>query len=339
MFKKLNAPVFASGFFLFVLLNGYFCVRNYNVCAMAKANDIKDNRIDGFEISMLPSTGRELAYGDKFVLNDNLDGSFDRELLNRPVYKSYGKTNVLLLMFCVSGELVVNINTNEYSLSRGSVVVVLPGDICMLVSFGIDCRVFIIVCSDSEYKKSEMIFSAPFRNQLIKSPVICLTEECMAESIEIYRLMRRKIESGYPNMEMALFGYLKVIEYNCQYCYSHLLDEGNAVSEVRSQQIYEHFIRLVQMFYTEHRNVGFYADKICISPKYLSQVVFKVSKRYAKDWIKDYVIFEAKTLLRSGEYTVQQISDRLNFPNASFFGKYFKSEVGCSPRKFMTKQG
>ncbi len=73
---------------------------------------------------------------------------------------------------------------------------------------------------------------------------------------------------------------------------------------------------------------------MCISPKYLSKIVFESSGKYAKDWIKEYVILAAKALLKSNDYTVQQISYMLNFPNNSFFGKYFKSAVGCSPKKY-----
>lgn len=62
----------------------------------------------------------------------------------------------------------------------------------------------------------------------------------------------------------------------------------------------------------------FYAEKLCLTPKYLSQVILEVSDRHATDWIRDYVILDAKALLKSGRYTVQQVGDLLNFSNASF---------------------
>jgi AraC-like DNA-binding protein len=54
----------------------------------------------------------------------------------------------------------------------------------------------------------------------------------------------------------------------------------------------------------------------------------------AKKWIDDYVIWETKALLKSTNMTVQQISDELNFPSQSFFGKYFKRLVGLSPLEY-----
>ena len=80
--------------------------------------------------------------------------------------------------------------------------------------------------------------------------------------------------------------------------------------------------------------VAYYAGKLCISPKYLSRVVASVSGRRPVDWIRDYVVLEAKALLKSGKYTVQQVADILHFPNQSFFGTYFKKATGISPMAY-----
>ena len=88
--------------------------------------------------------------------------------------------------------------------------------------------------------------------------------------------------------------------------------------------------------------MAFYAEKMCITPKYLSVVVSKASHRKPSDWIRDYVILDAKAMILSGEYTIQQVSDLLHFANPSFFGRYFKDAVGCAPGKFaetLTKKG
>lgn len=63
-------------------------------------------------------------------------------------------------------------------------------------------------------------------------------------------------------------------------------------------------------------------------------VIKKLVERYSSDWIDDYVILEAKALLKSGKLTIQQISDELNFPSQSFFGKYFKRIAGVSPKEY-----
>ena len=88
-----------------------------------------------------------------------------------------------------------------------------------------------------------------------------------------------------------------------------------------------------------NREVSYYADKLCITPKYLGVVVSQVSKRRPLDWIRDYVILDAKAMLLTREYSIQQISQMLNFPNPSFFSKYFREAVGYSPSKFLNMDG
>ena len=103
----------------------------------------------------------------------------------------------------------------------------------------------------------------------------------------------------------------------------------------RQEEIFQRFISEVETYYRRERSVKFYADLLCISPKYLSSVIYKVSQKLAGEWIDAYVILEAKTLLKSERLTVQQISERLNFPNQSFFGKFFKRCSGMSPKEYM----
>lgn len=102
----------------------------------------------------------------------------------------------------------------------------------------------------------------------------------------------------------------------------------------RQEEIVAMFMREVQENYRKNRDLSFYADRLGLSLKYMSRVVFDQTGRHPSQWIKDHVILEAKTMLRSGRYSVQQVADALNFPNQSFFGKYFKEAVGVSPKKW-----
>jgi AraC-like DNA-binding protein len=89
--------------------------------------------------------------------------------------------------------------------------------------------------------------------------------------------------------------------------------------------LFEHF--------KEAKDVSFYADKLCVSPKYLSSLVKQMVGKPAKDCIDYCIIMESKVLLNSS-YTIQEISQQLNFPNQSFFGKYFKKHTGISPLNY-----
>ncbi len=103
----------------------------------------------------------------------------------------------------------------------------------------------------------------------------------------------------------------------------------------RQDEIFENFINTVKLNYKESRAISFYADKLCLSPKYLSATVKKVSEKKPSYWIDKFVIKEIKMLLKSTNQTVQEISDKMNFSNQSFFGRYFKQHVGLSPRAWI----
>ncbi len=70
----------------------------------------------------------------------------------------------------------------------------------------------------------------------------------------------------------------------------------------------------------------------------MSTIIKQTSGKTAGDWIDDYILLEAKALLKSTNMTIQQISDELNFPSQSFFGKYFKRLTGVSPKEYRKSQ-
>ena len=90
-------------------------------------------------------------------------------------------------------------------------------------------------------------------------------------------------------------------------------------------------ILAVSEAFREERQVASSAHKRCITPKQLSSVVKEISGRTAGDWIENYVVMEAKVLLKTTDMTIQEIAAYLNFANQSFFGKYFKHQTGVSP--------
>lgn len=108
-------------------------------------------------------------------------------------------------------------------------------------------------------------------------------------------------------------------------------DQGN---NKYKNSVVAKFLELVQTHYREQRLIGFYASKLCITPKYLSKLVKEHTGRSAGEWIESHVILEARAMLQSSDMTIQQIATSLHFPNQSFFGKYFKRATGISPKQY-----
>lgn len=289
---------------------------------------------------MLPDTGRTLVYEDELVLVDNIGISFDTQPVSDFVSPSYPfKLTFTLVMFCLRGVMRVRLNLKEYALGENDILIALPGTIGECLEVGSDTEVAVIGLSGHRLEREQKLsLSMAFLKFLTSTSLIHISSVQMEESIKLYYLMREKLEqTEYIFKLEAVAGYLQVLFYNsCQWISDYDRQQLQRV-ENRQQQLFESFLKLVQTYYIEHRSMSFYAEQLCLTPKYLSQVILEVSDRHATDWIREYVILDAKALLKSGRYTVQQVGDFLNFPNASFFGKYFKAAVGCTPRQYMLK--
>ena len=102
----------------------------------------------------------------------------------------------------------------------------------------------------------------------------------------------------------------------------------------RQEEIFNRFIALVNEYGKRERNISFYADKLCLTPHYLSTVIRETSGQTVMQWINQAVILEAKVLLKHSDMLIFQISDELNFPNPSFFSKFFKRMTGMTPAEY-----
>lgn len=133
--------------------------------------------------------------------------------------------------------------------------------------------------------------------------------------------------NSYQAMVLAIASFF----YECgTKCYLPIIKS----SQKSSGRLSEKFLSLVQLNFKKERFLDFYADKLEVTTKHLSKTVKDYTGFSAVDWITRYLILEAKVLLKSTNMSIQQISDELNFPSQSFFGRYFKKHTGKSPKDF-----
>lgn len=102
----------------------------------------------------------------------------------------------------------------------------------------------------------------------------------------------------------------------------------------REQRLFADFMQLVAQYATREHHIDFYASKLCLSPRYMSAIIKKVSGKAAKQWIDDALVARIKVALRHTDKQMAQISDEMCFPNNSFFNKYFKRLTGLTPGQY-----
>lgn len=115
------------------------------------------------------------------------------------------------------------------------------------------------------------------------------------------------------------------------------IHKTNDVSTDRDKTLFHQFLDLLSQEQQKRQQVNYYAEKLCITPKYLSTVCRKVSGKSPIHWITDCVMEDCYQLLRSTDLTVKEISNKLGFPNSSFFGQYFREHAGLTPIEYRTK--
>ena len=260
-----------------------------------------DNIFLNLNLSDLSALPDAIHIDNKFILIDNFDDTGNEDNTKGLSFANYPiKLSFTIVILIVAGGIKVKINLEDFEAGAGDAITVFKGNI------GEFCSLFHV------------------------------EKEFFEDSLEIYKKMKSKLsETDNIFREGAIQGYTQVLMFNAYNYFTKMKNNVNSTSEYnRNQEIYSRFIQAVQKNYVQERSITFYADILCISPKYLSQVIKNVTGRLAGEWISDYVILEAKALLKSNKYTVQQVCDMLNFANQSFFGKYFKRKTGMSPKEY-----
>ena len=112
-----------------------------------------------------------------------------------------------------------------------------------------------------------------------------------------------------------------------------------AISRSREQTIFDRFIQLAGQHCTEHHQIGYYAERLCLTERYLSTVIRQASGTTAKDWIDHALITRIKIELRHTDKPAAQIAEEMNFANPSFFSKYFRRLTGMTPLAYKNLKG
>lgn len=110
--------------------------------------------------------------------------------------------------------------------------------------------------------------------------------------------------------------------------------QGQEKKQPREEGLLKDFLLLINTFCEKEHYLGFYADKLGITPKHLSLTVKKLTGRTAAEWIDYVLLLKIKRMLINSPLSIQQISDHFNFPDNSAFGKFFKLKTGITPRKY-----
>ena len=231
----------------------------------------------------------------------------------------------------LSGQCSFKLNLKRYEVKSPAILTLMPGQIIENIEYSPDFEGHAIVLS----KRFIDMLNIPMWQQqyisLYDKPINRIFSD-YTQQVSLFLVMLRSAASDVENPYrlQVIENLIRALFYGGISKFHKM--ESDSISY--KNNIVERYIELVQTHYREERIIGFYADKLCITPKYLSKLVKEYTGRSAGEWIENYVILEARAMLQSSDMTIQQIASSLNFPNQSFFGKYFKRATGLSPKQY-----
>lgn len=254
------------------------------------------------------------------------------------------RVNSMILVICKRGYASVEVNMNRYTISDNSIFFNGPNCILNIGEEGMSPRLeegCIVVMDPEMAEKMDFDLKEllPLTLRIQNNHVVSISDKECDILMGIARDLIREITmpEDEPFYHEVLKNYFEVFFYKlCNILGKALKASAPSDKSVknRSEEYFHRFIQILNEHYKRERTLSFYAEQLCITPKYLTTLIKKVSGRSASEWIDSYVILEAKNLLRYSSMSIQEVAYHLNFPNQSFFGKYFKHQTGYSPSAY-----
>lgn len=236
-------------------------------------------------------------------------------------------------IFVKKGSAKAEINLVNYEINGPTLIAIRGAQIMQPSEISSDFEASIVVMS-KRFRDNLFLF---FNNTSLytaysRHPVVSIPEEMVEKCEEFMRSLRGIMnDKRNPYAPQALIYEVTSFIFRYFYrCYEKYVDEVAS----RQGRMSDRFLMLVQEHFRKERFLEFYAKQMEVTPKHLSRTVKSQTGYTAVEWIERFVILEAKVMLKSSNLNIQQISDELNFPSQSFFGKYFKKFTGMSPKEF-----
>lgn len=232
----------------------------------------------------------------------------------------------------VSGEIHVNINLVERHITPGTIVFFGPGTIISPISFSGKIEIYGLgLFTDFPMPFASGQMPLAFNGQ-VRDFQIKVGESDIATARHIIDTIWHVVHQPAYNRQ-TVSSLVAAMMHHYDGIYRQHIDLLKA-SQSREQSIFDRFIQLVNQHCAEQHQIGYYANRMCLTERYLSTIIRQTSGTTAKEWIDRAIITRIKVELKHSDKSVAQISDETNFPNPSFFSKFFKRLTGQTPLEY-----
>jgi AraC-like DNA-binding protein len=271
-----------------------------------------------------------LSINDDFMLFDNV------KVL--PAFTYPFRVDLTTFIICTKGTTRGKIGLKSYETAAPCMITVLADEILQYEHISDDFEGLFISMSKrlTENMLPDIQERLPVALSVRQNPSMPLSEDELNLLKTYYYMLKKVVEKNENPHRSKIVRHLMMAFYYHSSSWLHKIEPREGESK-RQNEVVERFLEFAEKHFKTERQVGFYAENMYLTPKYLSQIIKTNTGKSANDWIDDYVMLEAKALLKSSKLTIQQISDELHFADQSIFGKYFKRLEGVSPKEYRGK--
>jgi AraC-like DNA-binding protein len=246
------------------------------------------------------------------------------------------KFDYYLFINHTAGGIKFKLDMEEYEVETGgNIITCTPGQIFSVESFTPDFDADVMILS-SQFMESLLVYlkgTIPVRFGMMRQVVFKNNEQEKQMQEVFAKTVKHVLKQTDNPFRLQMVQHVMMATFYAS-DKPQSISNNSDVIRTNADLLTKQFLELVKENFRKERQLKFYADELCITPRYLSRVVKECSGSSAADWIERYVVLEARALLKSTSMNIQQISDSLNFPSQTFFGKYFKRRVGMSPKEY-----
>ena len=286
------------------------------------------NNIKSSELQNTKSWGNAKYIEDDIIIVDDISTAL--------IPKDPRRMNFLILALCTEGEATYTLDTQEMRIQKNDVLLILDRHVVSNFTASKDLKVLCIIISVNFFFESIRNVGDVSSLLLLSRnfPVIKLAQEETETFQSYFYLLKTKAADKQNKFRRKLVSTLILaMFYDLSNVVQRMLNT-DSMRQTRAEIIFTKFIKLLEGNFKQERRVGWYAEQLCITPKYLSETIKNVSRRTPNEWIDNYVTTEMRIQLRNSTKSIKEIAEEMNFANQSFLGKYFKEHVGISPSEY-----
>ena len=235
------------------------------------------------------------------------------------------------ILFLKKGSMRNLLNFEEYEIQERTLAIFPPNFNIENTNISTDFSAEIIALKETFFESEDMIklFSTIWSNPYI----LQLNEEEFRMVEKYFSLTRDLLNTTFStSIKLSLQHLLNSFILNIKTFSGRFIEKD--IQSPYKISMFQRFISLVKEHYKQERTIGFYANQLSITPHYLSALIKQTSGETVMQWINKMVILKSKELLREGNLLVYEISNELNFPNPSFFSRFFKKQTGITPFQY-----